>query len=135
MKKCFIAPIALTLLAIAPIASATINTEVIPYDGIACFAGQPCHVSSQHSIHIINETPETHTYHWSFSMIGVNGDVVDAKGDVTLQPHEEFRRDRFKLEGYMKFNMKGQKDLRCITEGSTMAERAEQVRNTWVTVY
>lgn len=122
------------LLFVTPLARATINTEVIPSDW-ACYAGQACYVADLHSIRIINETTEPRTYHWSFSMVGVNGDVVNKNGNVTLQPHEEFRQDRFKLDGYMKFNMRGRKDLKCITEGSTFDEHSEQTRYGSVNVY
>ena len=110
MKKSLFA-----LLLIAPLAHAQIWTDVTPYNSV-CYAGQACQVGAVHSIRILNDTPEVQKYHWFFSVKADNGDVVNKYGDVTLQPREEWRQDKIKNIGYMKFNMRGRKMLHCATQ-------------------
>jgi len=115
MKKLLIAPIALFTMAIAPIAHATITTNVEPYNSL-CQAGYMCQVGAIHSLRIVNDTPQAQRYDWFMAVQADNGDVVHQGGTVTLQPGEEFRRDKIKNIGYMKFTQKGRKLLHCTTQ-------------------
>lgn len=105
------------LLAVATMTSAhaQIWTDVTPYNS-TCFVGQACQVGAVHSIKIVNDTPQPQSYHWFFAVQADNGDFVNKAGDVTLQPGQEWRQDKARNIGYMKFNMKGRKMLHCTTQ-------------------
>jgi len=132
MKKLLIAPIALFTMAIAPIASATIITDVTPRNAI-CQAAQPCQVGAFHSLRIVNDTPQAQRYDWFMSVQADNGDTVKQGGNVTLQPGEEFRKDKVNNWGYMKFNMKGRKLLHCTTQADGY-EHGTITKTSWADV-
>jgi hypothetical protein len=132
MKKLLIAPIASLTLAIAPIAQATITAQVEPYNSI-CQAGYPCQVGAIHSIRIINDTMQEQTYNWFFSVQADNGDVVHKQGVITLQSGQEWREDKIANIGYMKFNMRGRKILKCTTQADGY-EHAQDQKTGWADV-
>jgi hypothetical protein len=132
MKKLLIAPIASLALAIAPIAQATITTDVAPYS-VNCQVAYPCQVWALHSLHIVNDTQQAQTYNWFYSIQAENGDTVKMHDTVTLQPGQEFRSDKTKNWGYMKFNMKGRKVLRNITQADGY-EHGTVTKTSWVDV-
>lgn len=96
-------------------ANAQIWADVTPYNSV-CQAGSACQVGAVHSIRIFNDTPQVQSYHWYFSITADNGDVVNKAGDITLQPGQEWRQDKVRNIGYMKFNMRGRKMLHCRTQ-------------------
>ncbi len=103
------------LLLATPLAHATITTNVQPYDSI-CQVAQACQVGAVHSIRIVNDTPQPQTYDWFFSVSAENGDTVKKNARITLQPGQEWRQDKVKNIGYMKFNMRGRKTLTATTQ-------------------
>lgn len=120
------------LLLVTPLAHATINAYVEPYNSI-CQAAQPCQVGAQHTIRIVNDTPQPQYYHWYFTINADNGDAVSQGGEVTLQPGQEFRKDKFRNIGYMKFNMRGRKALHCAT-GADGYEHSKVMKDGYVDV-
>ncbi len=107
--------IMLSLCLFSSISFAAITTQVEPYNSI-CQVGYPCQVGAVHSIRIVNDTPAVQTYDWFFAVQAINGDVVHTGGKITLQSGEEWRQDKIKNIGYMKFNMKGRKILTATTQ-------------------
>ncbi len=120
------------LLLVTPLAHATITTDVQPYNSV-CQAGSACQVGAVHSIRIVNDTPTPQSYHWFFSVVADNGDAVKQGGDITLQPGQEWRQDKVKNIGYMKFNMRGRKMLHCATQADGY-EHATITRDGWADV-
>ncbi len=96
-------------------AHAQIWTYVEPYNS-NCNVGQPCQVGAIHTIRIVNDTPQPQSYHWVFAIKADNGDNVSQGNFITLQPGEEFRKDKIANIGYMKFNIRGHKLLHCTTQ-------------------
>ena len=96
-------------------AYATIYPTVESYNSL-CQVRSPCQIGSLHSLRIVNDTRTVQTYHWFYSVQAVNGDVINKMGEVTLQPGAEWRQDKIKNIGYMKFNLKGRKILTATTQ-------------------
>lgn len=120
------------LLLVAPLAHATIYPSVEPYNSV-CQVAQPCQVGAVHSLRIVNDTPTAQKYDWFYAVQAVNGDVVNKHGSVTLQPGEEWRQDKVKNIGYMKFNMRGRKILTCTTQADGY-EHGKDQKTSWADV-